>query len=280
MIRGSAKLMLALLCLSLVSAPAALAQTVSSSVQANLAGVITTDEQTPTSTINALSFLVPAGVTTMEDFARAGYGRAAQNLDGVGAVACEGVFVNADPTNSIVSNTLWTTSATNTTTGPVSYAFNFVIAPPALRLADYAGLDALTPNAPTTTFILEIRSNGAVVFHAEASMVGGINGHNLTETGTSLNPVFVVGLTSAVFGYDFDSVTDVIDLGSFNPGETVTVEYQMTASVVSGGFEVGGRAAVGDPFDLSGTPGFTGDLVTNTPVPVEDKSFGRVKAQY
>ena len=216
----------------------------------------------------------------MEDFARAGYGRAAQNLDGVGAVSCEGAFANGDPTNSILSNTLWTTSATNTTAGPVNYVFNFLIAPPALRLADYAGADALTPNAPDVTFILEIRSNGTPVFHAEASLVGGVNGHALSETGTTLNPVFATGITSAVFGYDFDSVTDIIDLGIFNPGETVTVEYQMTASVVSGGFELGGRAAVGDPFDLSGTPGFTGALVPNNPVPVEDKSFGQVKAQY
>ena len=279
MTRGHLKLFLVLLSISLTFAPAAFAQTVSTSVDVNLAGVLTSDAQGPTSATDASSFLDPLGVALMLDPGRDGYGRASQNLNGVGAVACEGLFNNSDPTNSIVSNTLWTKTATNGTAGPVNYVFNFLIAPPALRLADFLGVDAATANAPDVEFHLEIRSNSVVVFSATATMVGGVNGHSLTESGTSMSPVFVAE-TADVFGYNFSSFSDTIDLGVFSSGQSVTVEYQMTTEVVSGGFETGGRAAVGDPFDLSGVPGFDGELVENGAVPVGDASFGAVKTRY
>jgi hypothetical protein len=281
MIKGSRTVLIALLTL-VAFTTAATAQTVSSTVEANLAGVITTDAQGPTNATDVQSFLSPAGVGNL-DFTRDGFGRAAQNRNGVGAVSVEAVFANADPTNSIVSNTLWTDSATNNSAVPVVYEFSYLIAPPELRLADFAGANAAMVGAPNASFDLEIRSNGVVVFSATASLVGGFNGHSLTETGTSLNPQLTPNplppLTN-IFGYDFDSAVGTINLGTFNPGQTVTVEYEMTASVVSAGFELGGRAAVGDPFDLSGTPGFTGTFLAAGVVAVEESSFGKVKAQY
>lgn len=263
--------------ITLAAATAAVAQSVSSSVDANVAGVITSDTTALTSVADAQSALNPLGSASL-DFARDGFGRAAQNRNGIGAVTVEAVFANADPNNSVVAHTLWTDSATNNTTGPVVYEFTYLIAPAQLRLADYAGASAGSPGAPDASFDLVIRSNGVVVFSSSASMVGGFNGHSFTETGTSLNPVFVPG--SSVFGYDFDSAVGTINLGSFAPGQTVTVEYEMTASVVTAGFELGGRAAVGDPFDLSGTPGFTGTFIANGVVAVENESVGQLKSRY
>jgi hypothetical protein len=213
------------------------------------------------------------------DLGRQGYGHAVQNRDGVGAVSCEGVFSNADPSNSIVSHTYWTDSATNTTASPITYEFSYEIAPPRLRLYDHTGVSDATAGAPEVSFVLEIRANGVVVFSSSATMVGGTAGHNLTESGSSLNPV-AVSISPYIFGYDFDPSIGTINLGSFNPGESVTVEYEMTTSMSTAGVETGGRAAVGDPFDLGGSPGFSGTFTGNGTVPTTETSFGGIKASY
>jgi hypothetical protein len=83
-----------------------------------------------------------------------------------------------------------------------------------------------------------------------------------------------------VFGYDFQSYTDMINLGPVVAGGTMTVEYEMVVRVDTPGFEAGGRAQIGDPFDLDGSPGFSGTLLTGGPVPTEETTWGRVKSLY
>ena len=113
---------------------------------------------------------------------------------------------------------------------------------------------------------------------ASANLIGGFVSHVLVEGGTSLSPTFVPG--SSIFGYDFQPYADVLNLGSFNPGETVTVEYEMRVSVDTPGFEAGGRAQIGDPFDLDGTPGFSGTFIGNGVVATESRSWGEVKSLF
>ena len=109
-------------------------------------------------------------------------------------------------------------------------------------------------------------------------MVGGFVSHVLNTSGTSLSPAFVGG--GSTFGYDFDSAVGTLNLGTFNPGESVTVEYEMVAQVDTPGFELGGLAQVGDPFDLTGTPGFTGTFLANGVVAVEESSWGAIKSTF
>jgi hypothetical protein len=117
-----------------------------------------------------------------------------------------------------------------------------------------------------------------VVFQSSATLTGGFNSHLLTEGGTSLNPTFAGG--GSVFGYDFQSRSDTIDLGLVGPGESITVEYEMTATVSTGGNEAGGLATIGDPFDLDGSPGFSGSLLADGVVAVESRSWAGLKSLY
>jgi hypothetical protein len=261
--------------LGVVSATAALAQTVSSNVEGNNGGVLTSDPQGPSASAVS-SGLTFSGTATL-DFSGDGLGQAAIRPDGIGAVLADAIFVNGMTGNFVEARTLWTDTATNNTALPVNYVFDFLITPPSLRIADFAGLPDASNNAPDISFHVTIRANSVIVFEAEAHLIGGDLSHVLVETGTSLSPSFVPG---SVFGYDFQSYTDVIGLGAVAPGGTMTVEYEMVARVDTPGFEAGGRAQIGDPFDLDGTPGFSGTLMEETPLPTENASWGQVKSLY
>ncbi len=269
--------------LALVSAGAAQAQTVSSNVEGTVAGVFSNDPKGPTGSGPVNSFLDFADGFDF-DFEDPAFGSAVQRLDGVGAVVAEGLFADGQPgPNVIVASTTWSESVTNNTAGPASYSFTFFITPAELWIGDYAGASASNPLAPQANFDLSITVNGQVVFEAGAELRGGFNGHVLTESGTSLNPALTpdpLPPFTAIFGYIFDSYIDVLSLGTFNPGETVTVEYQMQASVSAPGFETGARAQVGDPFDLDGTPGFTGSIIPDSPVATTQSSWGQLKDLY
>ena len=75
----------------------------------------------------------------------------------------------------------------------------------------------------------------------------------------------------SVFGYQFDNLDSSIT-GSLAPGQTVTVEASLFASVTMPGFESGGAARIGDPLDLS-AGAFSGSL-TIVPVPAAVWLFG------
>jgi hypothetical protein len=257
-------------------------QVVSSNVEMNDAGVLSSDPQGPSTSAEVSSFLETSNAFTV-DFSANGFGRAVQRVDGVGAVRADAIFANGQTPNLVRATTQWSESVTNTTSDPIVYEFEYVITPPALRIADYAGLPDAADNAPEISFALEIRANGVVLFEAGAVLRGGRNSHTLTESGTSLNPVVTPNPLPSfptVFGYDFDGRADVLSLGTFGPGETVTVTYTMLAEVLTPGFEAGGRAEVGDPFDLDGTPGFAGGFVGGGVVATETASWGELKHVY
>jgi hypothetical protein len=253
----------------------ALAQSVLSNVEGINAGVFASNPQGPSKTTVESGLTFP-GTSTL-DFAATGFGQATQRPDGVGAVAADAIFVNGQTGNYIEARTLWTESADNTSGAPADYVFDFSITPASLRIVDFAGLPDASNNAVDVSFQITIRANGAVVFEAGASVFGGNISHTLTETGTSLNPTFVAG---SVFGYDFAPYSDVLALGTVPNGGTITIEYEMVARVDTPGFEAGGRAEIGDPFDLSGTPGLSGTLRPAGPIPTQAASWGAIKTLY
>jgi hypothetical protein len=274
---GARRTLFALSVLCLAWAPTLQAQTISSNAEAVEAGVLSVDPQGPATSGQVESALSVAGAFTV-DFLREGYARAVQRVDGIGSVGAHGLFANGQVDNRLTASTYWSDSATNTTGGPVTYEFQYLIAPAALRIGDFAGLSSTSLFRPEVRYALEIRANGVVVFSSAAEMAGGFVGHSFTETGTSLVPSFVDD--GSIFGYDFEARLDVLNLGSFGPGETVTVEYTMLAEVVTPGYEAGGLARVGDPFDLDGTPGFTGTFFGNGVVATDDASMGEIKSRF
>lgn len=257
------------------------AQTVTSFVESDVAGTTTTDSQGPSATTVSSSLTVPQAGTL--DFSDDGFGQATQRPSGVGGVISEALFANGGNLNSVVSRTTWSDTETNNSGAPTSYEFQYLITPARLRIGDFAGLEETDPTVPEISFEIVIRANGVAVFTAGATLRGGFVSHELIETGTSLNPSLTPNPLppfTSVFGYDFGSRADTIDLGSVDDGQSITVEYEMTATVFTPGFEAGGLAAIGDPFDLDGNPGFTGMIIPGGPVATEDSSWGEVKSLY
>ena len=252
------------------------AQSVSSLVEGNNNGVVTSDPQGPSSSTvsSSLTFTGPFSV----DFSQDGFGNAVQRPDGVGAVLVDAVFANGQSGNFVIARTTWTETATNNGGVPINYTFDFLITPPSLRIADFAGLEETDVFRPDVSFLATIRVDGAPVFVAGANLIGGFVSHVLNETGTSLSPIFVG--SGSVFGYDFQGYADGLDLGVVAAGASITVEYEMIVRVDTPGFEAGGRAQLGDPFDLDGTPGFSGGLAPGGAVPTGASTWGRIKRLY
>jgi hypothetical protein len=252
------------------------AQTVSATVDADLNGVPSSDSQSSSSEPVSASLGIPGAANL--DFSGDGAAIASQRPDGVGAVFVEALLANGTPSNVISSQTTWSSSDTNNLGGAVAYEFSYTITPAKLWIGDFAGLTENHFPRPTVSYSLVIRANSLVVFQSSATLTGGFNSHLLTEGGTSLNPTFAGG--GSVFGYDFQSRSDTIDLGLVGPGESITVEYEMTATVSTGGNEAGGLATIGDPFDLDGSPGFSGSLLADGVVAVESRSWAGLKSLY
>jgi hypothetical protein len=257
------------------SSTATFAQTVFSNVEGVNGGVLTSDPQGPSGSAvsSGLSF---AGSASL-DFSQDGFGKAAQRPDGVGAVLADALFANGMIGNYVEARTTWSDTATNNSGGSIDYSFNFLITPPSLRIGDYAGLADTSSQRPDISFHVTISANSAIVFEAEAHLIGGDVSHVLIETGTSLNPTFVAG---SDFGYDFQPYSDTIGLGTVADGSSITVEYEMVARVDTPGYEAGGRAQIGDPFDLDGTPGFSGAILPDQTVAIENTLWGHMKNLY
>jgi len=252
------------------------AQSVSATVDADLNGALSSDSQSTTNGPVSASMDFPDAGRL--DFSGIGQALASQRPDGVGAVFVEALFANGTPQNIISSRTTWSDSDTNNLGSPVAYEFQYTITPGRLRIGDYAGLTENHFPRPAISYQLVIRANSLVVFQSSATLTGGSRSHLLTETGTSLNPSLVGA--GSVFGYDFQSRSDTIDLGMVGPGETITVEYEMIATVSTGGNEAGGLAEIGDPFNLDSSPGFSGSIHANGAVAIESRSWADVKNRY
>lgn len=259
-----------------VGTTAVAAPSVFSTVEGVNGGVVTSDPQGP-SGADVMSHLDLPSTFTI-DFSQTGFGEAAQRIDGVGAVLVDANFANGMTGNSVEARTTWTETVTNGTGGPLSYVFSFLITPPSLRIVDFAGLPDAGMNQVDVSYRTTIRANGVVVFESEAHLLGGNRSHALVENGTSLGPAFVN--SGPGFGYDFQPYSDDLGLGVVASGASMTVEYEMVARLDTPGFEAGGRAAVGDPFDLEGSGGISGEIRAEPPVATESRSWGLVKALY
>jgi len=130
-------------------------------------------------------------------------------------------------------------------------AITLFIKPGELAFSDFAGMGLTAPTIDVS-YSIELKLNGAPVFASEAVLHGGKNGHTLTKSGTDLGSTYFADADypSNVQGYRFDAYVALIPLGVL--ATTDVVEYIMQARVSGPGFETGGRATIGDPFDLVG----------------------------
>jgi hypothetical protein len=164
------------------------------------------------------------------------------------ALSADGMFFRGGSNvQSLTSRTTWQESPL--VAGP--NAITLFIKPGELMFSDFAGMDLTAPTIEAS-YLIDLRLNGASVFSSEAVLRGGKNGHLLTESGTDLGGTYFtdVDYPSNIQGYRFDSFIANIPLGVL--ATTDVVEYVMQARVSGPGFETGGRASIGDPFDLAG----------------------------
>ncbi len=173
------------------------------------------------------------------------------------ALSADATFYNGgSAVQSITSRTTWQESPL--VSGP--NAITLFIKPGELTFSDFAGVGLTAPTIEVS-YLIELKLNGARVFYSEAMLRGGRVAHTLTESGTDLGGTFFAdsSFPSNVRGYRFDPYTATIPLGVLTTADSV--EYIMEARVSGPGFETGGRATIGDPFDLTGggsTIAFTG----------------------
>jgi len=242
--------------LAVLACPAA-ADTLTSTAAGNVNGVASADSDTTTlfnDPINAqVSFPAAFGPATAQ---------AAQNLTVLGAkgaVVVDGGFASGNAGLDTLSarNSLITTAPTDGT-----YEFDIFLLGAQLRVMDFAGVGALDPFAPAASFAVtvDLHSGGGVsrLFESTATLKGGLLGHSLTESGEDLGATFFSVGFGFEFGYDFGTHFQHFDLGFLNAGDFI--DYQMSVSLTSGRFELGGGAFFGDPNDLDGTG--SGGLLT------------------
>ncbi|NNM33008.1 MAG: hypothetical protein HKO53_08065 [Gemmatimonadetes bacterium] len=269
------------LLLTLTVTPAA-AVTISSSVSAQSDGQTQQASDGPTTGPKALATLTPFDQLNC---ARTDPGEATATMtdSGVSAVVIdissvlktEGEIPIAVDADGVA---IFTQEVTNDSGVEVGYELLYNITPSELRLCPGESSSGEFMTA-TASFGMVITKNGVPLESISASLTETPAGPELTTTGPDLVPsLFTDG---GQFGYNFAGTTQILELGDLQPGESMTVEYQLSAAVSSPGDAFGGRAQVGDPLDLGSDPGFFFAVsIKDDPVAVENASFGHVKAQF
>lgn len=172
------------------------------------------------------------------------FARAAQNALGFGAVEASGIWADGlDAANTLTATSSYSETVTNSSGGALSYTYDFFITAPQLRIADFAVGPTMT-----ASYLIEITLDGATLFSSAANLIGGAAGHKLNKSGTSLGGTLFGH--SFEFGYDFDPLSDTLNLGTFADGESFILAYELRAFASGPGLETGAAARIGDPGDL------------------------------
>jgi len=196
---------------------------------------------------------------------RDGFARSTISTSGAGAVTASGLFGGSP--NSLGAVATYERVIMNTSGSAQDFFFDFTISPALLRIYDNAGVNEFSSQQNRMSFAIDISFAGLSLFDAAATMRGGSKGHVLEETGTDLGGVFSIVTPTAARDrdwleaqYRFGGFTGTLDLGTLAAGSSATLLYTMSATLSTLTGETGGAASIGDPFDLSGTPGLSGEI--------------------
>jgi len=246
-------------------------------------GSTQSDPQGPT-TSGALTSTMTAPGTEPVGFVSSGpaFAKAAANADGHGAVEANGYFVDGNSGAHVLTATAsFTRQLTNSTANPLAFNYSYLMNGPSLMLSDYAGITDTSSSTIQVSygFAIEVDlgdgTGPTMVMDSTGELVGGHLGYHLTTGGTD-------PLTGTYFedpaapyhnlGYTFGDLS-----GNFSDqvqaGNTATVTTTLIASVSAPGWETGGRAWIGDPNDLTTTPG-VGGTISAVPEPSTYLLFG------
>lgn len=157
---------------------------------------------------------------------------------------------------STYSSVTWAESFIALSAG--NYNWNFSI--PTGKLAVSSG------NNLFSSYDLSIAANGNILWTstAELSTPDAWHGYNYETTGTSLggvvNPIIDYWGNTSGYSIDFDPYSSLINLGLFDAGDEIVIEYFMGVATGGPAGETWASAAIGDPGALSGGEGMTSHL--------------------
>lgn len=236
--------------------------------ESNTISGIQSDPQGPASS-GSLTSSVTAGASDIEFSGGPAYATAAADASGHSAVVVDGNFPNGNTFNSLTSTASFTQQFTNMTGASQSFLYDFSIFGPTLTLSDYAGHGLNSPYPLSAYYSVEITVDhgaGAVtVWDSLGTLTGGRISYSLSTSGSNPFTGTLFGSGTNTFGYNFTGANGSISDIAL-AGETVTITSTLIAGMNGPGYEVGGRATIGDPNNLSLGNGFSGNLTT-VPIP-------------
>ncbi len=150
------------------------------------------------------------------------------------------------------------------------YSWDFTIGPGELSLTDYAG--AGLNSGLKSSYSMQILVNGEEFFTSGATLTGGLVASGFVETGIDIGGNYFAvapwGGNLNYFGYRYDSYSGSLDLGYHSSGDVIEITYLLGVDVAGPAFEMGAKAFIGDPGNLSGG-GFSGSLTGGGQTPPE-----------
>jgi len=197
--------------------------------------------------------------------------RSIARFDGFIAAAAQASVPSGGHVWEWSSRSQYRMSFTNTAGTDQTYVFDFDIFRMSLRLVDLEGVSQ-SASIFANVQINRPAGGGEVVFRLDEELEGGLTRHTLQD-GSSFVPdrTFTCARPSGSrcgdINYEFDPYHGTVVLGTFQPGETFELQYDLEARATANTFNVNGAAAfIGDPFDVTGS-GVGGTVRVLTPVP-------------
>jgi hypothetical protein len=250
--------------------------TIQANVEGSVSGVYLDDSQGPANSGSLLASQSWGPGQGFTDPVLAARALAAQNDAGVSAVWVEAV-PNTPNGDYQHAETHWSETVTHSGAEPSEYVYEFHVSPPHLALKDNTEGG---PGNDSVTYEMEVRLNGNVIFQSSATLSGPENNPQLVKGGTDFGSTFFTQPSAHTYGYDFQAYDGLLSLGSYLPGQSLTVEAVLRVSNQINQCGIGAYASIGDPLDLGDDPGFRNNLFSTTFVSVESKPWSGIKALY
>ena len=195
-----------------------------------------------------------------------------------GNIAAKGAYEMASGkvAEDFTGTARWEQPVTNNSGVSQTYSFTFSVVEGELSMLDGCGFssDYYDPNDPASAmrayYLIDILLDGSAIWSSSAELIGGSVKHTLTKSGTDIQSGSFGGPGDTEFGYYFGGYTDTLALGTYGAGESFALAYEMQCQVSGPGCEDGAQSRFGDPNNISGSPGFSGDITGGGPEPIPE----------
>ena len=224
---------------SLLAASVSHAATIETLAQADWEGQALSDPQGPAASGSLESRAEPGGAVAV----------AVQDIDGAAAVHVDGMSANGQRGNTLLARSVWSESFTNTSNSAQRFFATLSIPTISLFISD--DTVAVPGDRTTAYYDISLEVNGGVVFSSGATLSGNTTGHDFVLTGTEFGGVGQQAGQS--FRFDFTAFDGLVNLGDFDPDESLQVVYRIEAGIDMPGFELFADASIGDPLSLQKT---------------------------